>query len=95
MTRLRANSINCNNCLAHNWTTPKNSDCDGLTKSAIAQTQQSKTKCELCAKSRDDVIKWNNFPRCWHFVRGIHQSPVDFPHKGQRRGALMFSLICG
>ena len=25
---------------------------------------------------------------------GIHQSPVHSPHKGQWRGALMFSLIC-
>ena len=25
---------------------------------------------------------------------GNHRSPVDFPHKGQWRGALMFSLIC-
>ena len=37
----------------------------------------------------DDVIKWN-----WPFVRGIHRSPVNSPHKGQWRGALMFSLIC-
>ena len=29
----------------------------------------------------------------WPFVRGIHQSPVNSPHKGQWRGALMFSLI--
>ena len=28
------------------------------------------------------------------FVRGIHRSPVNFPHKGQWRRALMFSLIC-
>ena len=28
------------------------------------------------------------------FVQGIHRSPVNSPHKGQRRGALMFSLIC-
>ena len=27
-------------------------------------------------------------------MRGIHRSPVNFPHKGQWRGALMFSLIC-
>ena len=27
------------------------------------------------------------------FVRGIHQSPVNSPHKGQWRGTLMFSLI--
>ena len=37
----------------------------------------------------------NCFPRYWPFVRGIHQSPVNSPHKGQWRGALMFSLICG
>ena len=41
----------------------------------------------------DDVIKWKHFPRYWPFVRGIHRSPVNSPHKGQRRGALMFSLI--
>ena len=42
----------------------------------------------------DDVIKWKRFPRYWPFVRGIHRSPVNSPHKGQWRGALMFSLIC-
>ena len=42
----------------------------------------------------DDVIKWKHFSRYWPFVRGIHRSPVDFPHKDQWRGALMFSLIC-
>ena len=54
----------------------------------------------LCYMSRyvlqmkhDDVIKWKHFPRNWPFVRKIHRSPVNFPHKGQWRGALMFSLI--
>ena len=42
----------------------------------------------------DDVIKWKHFPRYWPFVRGIHRSPVNSPHKGQWRGALMFCLIC-
>ena len=42
----------------------------------------------------DDVIKWKHFPRNWPFVRGIHRSPVNSPHKGQWLGALMFSLIC-
>ena len=37
----------------------------------------------------DDVIKWKHFPRYWPFVRGINRSPVDYPHKGQCRGALM------
>ena len=42
----------------------------------------------------DDVIKWKHLPRHWPFVRGNHRSPVTSPHKGQWRGALMFSLIC-
>ena len=42
----------------------------------------------------DDVIKWKHFPHYWSFVRGIHRPPVNSPHKGQWRGALMFSLIC-
>ena len=42
----------------------------------------------------DDVIKWKHFPRYWSFVRGIHRSPVNSPHKGQWREALMVSLIC-
>ena len=44
--------------------------------------------------SHDDVIEWKHFPRYWPFVRGIHWSPVNSPHKGQWHGALMFSLIC-
>ena len=42
----------------------------------------------------DDVIKWKHFPRYWPFVRGIHRSPVNSPHKGQWRGALVFSFMC-
>ena len=34
-----------------------------------------------------------NFPRYWPFVRGIHRSSVNSPHKGQWRGALLFSFI--
>ena len=41
----------------------------------------------------DDVIKWKHIPGYWPFVRGIHWSPVNSPHKGQWRGALIFSLI--
>ena len=43
--------------------------------------------------SYDNVIKWKHFPRHCLFLRGIHRSPVDSPHKGQWRGVLMFSLI--
>ena len=42
----------------------------------------------------DDVIRWKHFPRYWSFVRGINRFSVNSPHKGQWRGALVFSLIC-
>ena len=45
-------------------------------------------------QNHEDVIKWKHFPRYWPFVRGIHRSPVNSPHKGQGRGALKLSLIC-
>ena len=44
--------------------------------------------------NHDDVIKWKHFPRNWPFVRESHRSLVNSPHKGQWRGALMFSVIC-
>ena len=49
---------------------------------------------KLSIQCHDDVIKWKHFPRYSPFVRGIQRSPVNSPHKGQWRGALMFSLIC-
>ena len=42
----------------------------------------------------DDVLNWKHFPRYWPFVRGIYQSPVNSPQKGQWCRALVFSLIC-
>ena len=42
----------------------------------------------------DDVIKWKHCLRYWPFVQGIHRPPANSPHKGQWRGALMFSLFC-
>ena len=44
--------------------------------------------------STEHDAKWKHFPHYWPFVRGIHRSPANSPHKGQWRGALMFSLIC-
>ena len=41
-----------------------------------------------------DVITWKYCPRYWPFVQGTHRSPVNSLHKGQWRGALIFSLIC-
>ena len=44
--------------------------------------------------SHDDVIKWKHFPRYWPFVRGIHRSPVNSPHKRPvtRSFAVFFDL---
>ena len=60
------------------------------------QLSRSNNGCQvdgLVRPEHDDVIKWKHFPRYWPFVRGIHRSPVNSPHKGQWRGALMFTLI--
>ena len=46
----------------------------------------------VLSRYHGDVIKWKHFPRYWSFVRGIHRSLVDCPHKDQWGGALMFSL---
>ena len=41
----------------------------------------------------NDLMKWKHFPRYWPFVRGIHWSPVNSPHKDQWRGAYVFFFI--
>ena len=46
------------------------------------------------AVDHDDVIKWKHFPHNRPFVRKIHRSPVNSPHKGQWRGALVFWYPC-
>ena len=62
---------------------------------------RNSTTSSFCINSRnwvinvyDDIIKWKYFLCYCPFVRGIHRSPVDSPHKGQWRGTFMFSLIC-
>ena len=47
----------------------------------------------IVASHHDDAIEWKHFPRYLPLVRGIHQSPVNSPYKGQWAGALMSSLI--
>ena len=44
-------------------------------------------------QEHNDLIKWKHFLCHWPFVRAMHQSPVDSPHKNRWRRALMFSLI--
>ena len=61
---------------------------------SLAMGAGNPTSHVMVTYMHDDVIKWKHFPRYWPFVRGIHRSPVNSPHKGQWRGALMISLIC-
>ena len=56
-------------------------------------TQNFIRVCIFVPPSHDNVVKWKHYPRYWPFVRGIHLSPVDSPHKGQWRGPLISSLI--
>ena len=73
--------------------------CLSLWQSALAPVTTNRdsamtTYCIYFCQAHDDVIKWKLFPRYWPFVWEIHRSPVNSPHKGQWRGALMFTLIC-
>ena len=73
-------------------------------------TSRGRSRCCECYETRTGIYLWSLscwiysimmtsshehiFQRHWHFVGGIHRSPVNSPHKCQWRGALMFSLIC-
>ena len=65
-------------------------DRDGLSVEEMVQERDGQVEglllqafVVLGRKGHDDVIKWKHFPRYWPFVRGIHRSPVNSPHKGQ------------
>ena len=61
----------------------------------LALCAERKRACDdKISLKHDDVIEWKHFSSYWPFVWGIHRSPVNFPHKGQWRRALMFSLSC-
>ena len=57
---------------------------------SFSQTDSNFTILGFFSVENDDFIKLKHFPRYWLFVRKIHRSP----HKAQRWGALMFSLVC-
>ena len=54
------------------------------------------TNSDTSLTNMDNIMTSSNgkFSALWPFVRGIHQSPVNSPHTGQWRGALMCSFIC-
>ena len=60
------------------------SDKDLFPKWLSLLSTSDNSRCHLLVPNLpSDVIKWNHFPRYWPFVRGIHRSPVNSPHKGQ------------
>ena len=65
-----------------------------LTNSTFTSVSDCIIRDSCKISNHDDVIKWKHFPRNWPFVRRIHRSPVNSPHKGQWHGALMFYVIC-
>ena len=65
-----------------------------LRNNPLQVNQPQRARVNIPRDSHDDVIKWKHFLCYWPFVREIHRSPVNSLHKGQWRGALMFSLIC-
>ena len=68
--------------------------CFFASSAMVLAMQDKRAVFHIVYTKHDDVIKWKHFPRYWPFVRVIHRSPVNSPHKGQWRGALMFSSIC-
>ena len=80
------------------WAQGQSWDVEFSCKQKTLPHTSTKLQCKLIPHPRyflhDDIIKWKHFPRYRPFVRGVHWSPVNSPHKGRWRGALMFSLIC-
>ena len=76
-------------CLLKQRTLNRSESKDDLAPFTMAVHEGS----NLSQNLHDNVIKWKHFPRYWPFVRGIHRSPLDSPHKGQWHAALTFYLI--
>ena len=58
----------------------------------IAQSTRKPRESLICTTlTHDDVIKWNHLPRCYPFVKGIHQSPLNSPHKSQWAELFLFA----
>ena len=78
----------CSQIKSIGWSKEKYGKCEAKGKAIVLNHLPDTAKLK-----HDDVIKWKHSPRYWPFVRGIHRSTVNSPHKGQWRGALMFCLI--
>ena len=78
----------------------------GLRWSGLIKAEPEHKKSANCVHDSWNVLcgsrqvmmtssKWKHFPRYWPFVQGIHRSPVNSPHRGQWRGALICAWING
>ena len=65
-----------------------------ITSLAMVQTQIAYCGSETITRNTRWRHQVEAFSAFLALCEGNHRSPVDFHHKGQRRGALMFSLIC-
>ena len=63
------------------------------TKSIVTGPDYGKV-CQLLTLQFSNISGAPMMTSNGNIARGIHRSPVNSPHKGQWRGALMFSLIC-
>ena len=68
--------------------------CSKIRNGTLTGTRWLEVGCCHILNRHEDVINWKHLLRYWSIVRGIHRSPVNSPHKGQWRRALIFSLIC-
>ena len=87
--------VNTDSCLRCGWviTSHWNLWIQWMPPTLSDQHRGAHPCANLGCSDHEDDIKWKHFPRNWPSVRGIHRSPVNSPHKGQWRGALMFCLI--
>ena len=65
-----------------------------ITRSQWVNGENNPNRSSVATKIMMTSLNGNIFSRHWSFVRGIHRAPVNSPHKGQWREALVFSLIC-
>ena len=88
-------SLNKQSCCYWSGTSWQSRDVTLSTKGWVIRSFQGLISLTQAVKeTHHDVIKWEHFPGHWPFVWGIHRSSANSPHKGQWRGALMFSFIC-
>ena len=70
---------------------------DDITMELILKRGRYRTHPSVFTRGLRSVTWWRHQTETFSALlalRGIHRSPVNSPHKGQWRGALMFSLIC-